>query len=442
MSVMSDILIHMKKLLYQNLGIQNNNLTISDVDTEYLAKKYGTPLYVLDENRVRENCRMYFNAMKYFKEGSSVIYAGKALSFKMLYKVVESEYLGFDVNSIGEIYTLLKSGCTLKNAYFHSNSKTDDDIKFAIDYNIGYFVVDNIEEAISINNYAHKKQNILLRVTPGIDPHTFEAVNTGKIDSKFGNGIDNGIAMDVIKKILKMENINLCGIHSHVGSLIFDDEVFISNVKATMNFIKQVKDETGYVLNELDLGGGFPVRYIDSDPEVDINSTLKKIAEEIKKLSSELNIDEPIVHFEPGRSIVAEAGYTLYTVQTIKKIPGYKNYVSIDGGMTDNPRFALYKSKYTIYCANKMNEKYDFEASVVGRCCESGDIIGENIMLPKSIQRNDLLCVLTTGAYNHSMSSNYNGILTPAIIMLKDGKDCVAVERQYLDDLIKNDNLI
>lgn len=431
-------------MICDNLAInEKGHLSFAGVDTVCLAKEYGTPLYVMDENKIREKCRIYRDALRAaFGEGAKALYASKAASFKQIYRIIKEEDLGIDVVSVGEIYTALSAGFDLKNAYFHSNNKTDDDILYAIENGIGYFVVDNLSELFSIDETAKAKgicQKVLLRLTPGIDPHTYEAVATGKVDSKFGSAIETGQAEEITKAALGLKNISLVGFHCHVGSQMFDETVFVDSAKIMLKFIKTVKEKYGFVAKELDLGGGFGVKYTEDDGEIDIFDSIIKIGDFVKAECSKLNIPLPDIKMEPGRSIVADAGLTLYTVGTVKEIPGYKNYVSVDGGMSDNPRYALYGSSYTVYLANRAGDKRDFNCSLVGRCCESGDILQENIKLPKNIKRGETVAVLTTGAYNYSMASNYNRIPRPALLMLKDKKPYIAVKRESLENIIEND---
>ncbi|MBQ6625195.1 MAG: diaminopimelate decarboxylase [Clostridia bacterium] len=431
-------------MICKNLSVnEKGHLTFAGQDTVELAKQYQTPLYLMDEERIRENCRTYIEAFKkYFNNSSYPIFASKANSFKRIYEIVNEEGMGCDVVSLGEMYTAIKAGLPLEKAFFHSNNKTDEDIEYAIQNSIGHFVVDNAEELYKINEIANKykiRQKILLRITPGIDTHTYEAVNTGKVDSKFGSAIETGQAEEITKQALELENIILDGFHCHVGSQVFDSDTFIRSADIMIEFMSDMGKKYSFKPNILNLGGGYGVRYVESDPEINIDENIRQVSEKIKEICKKYSTEMPQVVMEPGRSIVADAGMTLYTVGTIKKIPEYKNYVSIDGGMTDNPRYALYKSPYTIYIANKMNEERDFECSLVGRCCESGDIIQENIMLPSSVERYDVAAVLTTGAYNYSMASNYNKIPKPPIVMLNKGKSYVAVKRESLEDLVKND---
>ena len=430
-------------MICNNLQIKDNILYFGGRSTVELAQKYGTPVYIMDEQTIRENCRKYTVAMKkYFGEDARAFYASKACSFKKMYNIVESEGMCVDVVSPGEIYTAKSAGYDMAKVCFHSNSKNDFDINFAMDNGVGYFAVDNLEELEAINAFAGErgfKQKIIFRVTPGIDTHTYEAVNTGKVDSKFGFPIETGAAMQITKTALSMANIDLAGFHCHVGSQLFDSDVFVSSAKIMLEFIAQVKAETGFEARELDLGGGYGVRYTENDPEIDIEDNIKQVAEYVKKLCAELSIKEPAISMEPGRSIVADAGITLYKVGNVKRIEGYKNYVAIDGGMGDNPRYALYESEYTVVAADKANEPCNFLCDLVGRFCESGDIIQPQIKLPESVARGDLIAVLTTGAYNYSMASNYNRIPKLPVIMINGDEDYVAVKGETFEDLIRND---
>ena len=422
---------------------QNGHLYFAGQDTVELAKQYGTPLYLMDEDKIRESCRVYTEAFKkHFGETSRPLYASKANCFKRIYEIMREEGMGIDVVSSGEIYTALKAGFDLSQAYFHSNNKTDEDIRFAIENGIGYFVADNEEEVKAVEAEAARKgirQKLLLRLTPGIDPHTYEAVATGKVDSKFGTAIETGQAAEIVKFTLEQPHVELMGFHCHVGSQVFEEDIFERAAVVMLEFIAEMKEKLEFTAPMLDLGGGYGVRYVDTDPYLDIETKVADVAAAIKEACARLGIDVPEIHMEPGRSIVADAGMTLYTVGTVKKIPGYKNYVSIDGGMGDNPRFAVYGSKYTCFIANKMDEICDFKCDLVGRCCESGDIIQEHIVVPSSVGRGDIAAVCTTGAYNYTMASNYNRLGRPPVVMLSGGESYVAVRRESFEDLIRND---
>ena len=428
-------------MLCSNIGInESGHLTFAGEDTVRLAAHYKTPLYLMDEDRIRENCRIYKTAMeRAFGAGSYPLYASKAASFKRMYTIMQEEKMAIDVVSAGEIATAKRAGFSMERAFFHGNNKTDADISYAMAANVGYFVADHEEELEIISREAKSRgirQKVLLRLTPGIDPHTYEAVATGKVDSKFGVAIETGQADHFVQHALSLPNLRLMGYHCHVGSQVFDEDgsVYHNAAKIMMTFAAEMKKKYGAELQVLDLGGGYGVRYTDADPQVNIPGNIEQLAGTIKALCAELSLPMPAVLLEPGRSIVADAGLTIYTAGSTKSIPGYKNYVPVDGGMTDNPRYALYGSKYTVYLANRANEEVDFRCDVVGRCCESGDIIQPNVLLPEP-KRGDLIAVCTTGAYNYSMASNYNRIPRPPVVMLSGGKPTLAVRRETVDDL-------
>ena len=432
-------------MICSNLSVnEKGHLCMAGRDTVEIAEQYGTPLYLFDEDRIRERCRTYMTALREaFGEKACALYAGKAASFRALYRIMKDEGMGIDVVSSGEIYTALTAGFPLEKAYFHSNNKTDADISYAIENNIGYFVVDNREELDAIQKEAASrgiKQKILLRLTPGIDPHTYAAVATGKVDSKFGSAIETGQAEEMTVYAQSLSALDLVGFHCHVGSQVFDSDVFLRAAAIMLDFAAKMKQKYGFVLRELDLGGGYGVRYLKDDPEIDIAANIKAVGKAVCAQCMELGLELPAVRMEPGRSIVADAGLTLYTVGTVKRIPGYKNYVSVDGGMTDNPRYALYGSSYTVLLANRANDAgKTFRATVAGRCCESGDLLQENVELPDDTHRGDLLAVLTTGAYNFSMASNYNRIPRLPVVMLSGGTDRLVVRRETFEDICRND---
>ena len=432
-----------KDLICENLSVKDNTLYFAGQNTSDLAKEYGTPLYLYDEDRIRKLCKTYVNAVREsFGNKGHILYASKAASFKRIYEIMQEESMGIDVVSSGEIATAKKAGFPLENSFFHSNNKTDQDIKYAIECGVGYFVVDCEEELMAIDDIAKElnaKPNIILRITPGIDPHTYEEVATGKVDSKFGSAIETGQAKEITGLALSLKNITLKGFHCHVGSQVFDSSVYIATVYVMMAFINDMKNAFGYTAEILDLGGGYGVRYTDSDPEIDIYSNILEVGDCIKAEAEKYGLPLPHIYFEPGRSIVADAGLTLYTMGVLKKITGYKNYISVDGGMTDNPRFVLYGAEYTVVPAEKMGNPRDMVCDIVGRCCESGDIIAEKVNMPSTMKRGDLIATLTTGAYHYSMASNYNRIPRPPVVMLKGGKSYVAVKRESLEDITKLD---
>lgn len=424
-------------MLHENLSVIDGRLHFANYDTVALCEKYGTPLMLLDENGIRSKMALYKSVInEFFPLGSMPLYASKALSNKEMYRICASEGIGTDIVSVGELYTAIAAGFPLSRAFFHGNNKLDSDIRFAMDNGLGYFIVDTYDELYAINRIAVEKgitQKILLRLTPGIDPHTHAAVVTGKVDSKFGTAIETGQARDIVKVALELDGVKLCGFHCHIGSQIFDIEPFCDAADIMLDFISAMKVEFGFVPEFLNLGGGFGVRYIESHPKIDIREAIKNISIHLNTKCQEHNIELPKILFEPGRSIVASNGLTLYTVGSIKEIKGYKNYVSIDGGMTDNPRYALYQSDYTVCIANKMDKPANYVCTIAGRCCESGDLIQENVTITKP-ERGDRLAVLVTGAYNYSMASNYNKVARPPIVMLGE-TDRVIVKRESLEYL-------
>lgn len=427
-------------MLHSNLSVnEQGNLVFAGVDTITLAKKYGTPLFVMDEERIRSNMRTYIAAMKkHFGEGSRPLFASKALCVKRIYEIAKEENMGIDIVSSGELYVARAAGFPLENAYFHGNNKTDADITFALDCGLGNFVVDNREELDEIQRQASERgirQKILIRLSPGIDPHTHAKIATGSVDSKFGVAIETGQAEELVKYALTLSAIDLQGFHCHVGSQIFDCEPFCDAADIMLGFVAQMRERFGFVAKVVNLGGGFGVRYVDSDPVIDVAKNIEQVSAHVKENCERLNIERPAILMEPGRSIVADAGITLYSVGSVKSITGYKNYVSVDGGMTDNPRYTLYQSQYSALIANRATAERDLVATIAGRCCESGDLLAENVALATP-SRGDILAVLVTGAYNYAMSSNYNRIPRPAMVMIdKDGRDYLAVRRETFADV-------
>ncbi len=417
---------------------EKGHLCFAGYDTVELAQKYGTPLYLMDETKIREHINEYKAAFKkYFPFGSAPEFASKSFSCKQIYRIMQSEGMNIDVVSPGEIYTAVSAGFDMSHCFFHGNNKTDGDIAFALKNNVGYFVIDSFDEIKAVDIIAKEKgimQKALLRITPGIDTHTHQKISTGNVDSKFGFAIATGMADNAVKTVLECENISLCGFHCHIGSQIFESDPFIAAAELMLEFIAHIKATQNYTADILNLGGGFGVRYLDSHPTLNLDEKISEVATAVNQKCSELNLDVPKIAMEPGRSIVADAGMTLYTVGSVKEIEGYKNYVSIDGGMTDNPRFTLYESPYTVMLASRTNAKADFYTTIAGRCCESGDIIQKDVVIPKP-ERNEILAVLTTGAYNYSMASNYNRVARPAVVMLNDKNDYIAVKRESLANI-------
>ena len=430
-------------MLHNNLDINNaGHLTIGGVDAIELAKEYGTPLYVLDEDMIRERCRTYVAEMhKHFSADSAPLFASKARCFKGIYPIVESEGFCSDVVSPGEIYTALAAGFPPEKMFFHGTNKTDWDIEYGVENGVGYFIIDNMNELESLERIAGEHgivQKALLRLTCGLDPHTLEAINTGKVDSQFGVPIDTGQADEFVKAAAACSNIQVVGFHSHVGSQIFESDSFNRQAEILVSYAAKARDEFGLEINTLNIGGGIGVRYTEKDPAPDIGARIAEIAEHLNAACEKYGVKIDRVFMEPGRSIVAEAGTTLYETGGVKEVKGYRNYVTVDGGMTDNPRFALYKSEYTVLNASRASEPADYEVTVAGRCCESGDRIAEGVKIAKP-ERGDIIAVLTTGAYNYAMSSNYNRIPKPAIAMVSGGKHRLAVRRESFEDMMRNE---
>lgn len=421
---------------------ESGHLTIGGCDTVKLAEKYGTPLYVMDESVIRNTCNAYKTSFeKYYGGNGLPCYASKALNCMELCRIMKDEGMGLDVVSGGEMYTAIKAGFPVDKIHFHGNNKTLEELTLAIDNNIGKIVVDNLTELNTLNTLAkgkNKKVNISFRIKPGVDAHTHDFVKTGQIDSKFGFALETGEAMNAVQAALAYDNVILKELHCHIGSQIFDIDPFVTAAEIMMDFIAEIKDKTGHIISQLNLGGGFGIKYTKKDTPTMYENYMEAVSKMVKQKAGEIGIPVPYIFIEPGRSVVGEAGITLYTVGAVKEIPNVRTYVSIDGGMCDNVRYALYKSEYTVVNASKANEKADTTVTVAGKCCESGDLIQENTKIATAVP-GDTIAVLSTGAYNYSMASNYNRIPKPAIVMVKDGKARVIVKRESYDDLIAND---
>lgn len=415
-------------------------LLLGGIPASTLAKQYGTPLYVFEEDIILENCRKFKSAIDKRYRGL-VVYASKAMCCLELCRIMEKLGLGIDVVSIGELYTTLKSGMNPKNIVFHGNNKSEEELVMAIENNIGRIVLDNMEELERIEIIAsklNKKVNIMPRLKPGIDVHTHDYIKTGQIDSKFGFSIENGEAFSMVKETIKYNNLNLVGFHCHIGSQIFEIEPFKDAAEIMLKFINKVKVELNLNPTDLNLGGGFGITYTREDDPPKYEDFIDGVYERVEEVCKKLNMDIPFILIEPGRAIVGEAGTTLYKVGVIKEIKDVRTYVGIDGGMTDNPRYALYHAKYDIANVDKVNEKKDKVITLAGKCCESGDLIGEDMPI-QDIKVGDIISVFSTGAYNYSMSSNYNRIPKIPVVMVSNGKSRIIVKGQNLDDLIKYD---
>ena len=389
-------------------------------------------------------CKIYDETLKAVYGDGMICYASKAFSCKEMYRIVKSIGIGIDVVSGGELYTASSVAFPLEKACFHGNNKLKNELELAIKSNVGYIVVDAFSEVDMIDEICAKNskiQSVLIRVNPGVEAHTHHFIQTANIDSKFGFSIDNGDAESIIKYILSKKNISLKGLHCHIGSQIFENKSFSLAIHKMTDFYKKLKDELGLEFDVLNLGGGFGIWYANGDALKtcqQYSEYIKNIAETLKNDINEKNLKKPFLILEPGRSIVGEAGITLYRAGRIKEINDIKKYIAIDGGMFDNPRYALYQAKYTVVAPEKMNIPYTDKYSIAGKCCESGDIIAEDCELPQ-INEGDLIAVLSTGAYNYSMSSNYNRNLVPPVVMVENGSAYYAVKPQTYEDIIRND---
>ncbi len=419
-------------------------LEVGGISTTKLKKDFGTPLYVLDQKYVEDMCNIFSETLKTEYGEGMIYYASKAFSCKEIYRIINNQKIGADTVSGGEIYTALKAGFSMENICFHGNNKLKSELELAVSSGVGYIVLDSFGEADDLDEICkanNSVQNVLIRVNPGVEAHTHHFIQTANIDSKFGFSISNGQATDIIKYVLTKKNLNLKGLHCHIGSQIFEQKSFVLAVEKMTDYYKEIKDCFGVEFDNINLGGGFGIWYADGDAKKsssDYAEYIKVISNTLKNCFLEKGLKKPYLMLEPGRSIVGEAGITLYTAGRIKEIKDVKNYVAVDGGMFDNPRFALYQAKYTVVAAEKMFEKVCFKYTIAGKCCESGDIIAEDCSLPK-IQEGDLVAVLSTGAYNYSMASNYNRNLIPPVVIVKDGLARYAVKPQSYEDLIRND---
>ena len=426
---------------------QEGHFVINNSDAVTLAEQFGTPLYVFDETAIRKMCRNLKNTLFDCYGNGMVMYASKAFSSLAIYGIVKQEGLGADVVSGGELYTALKAGFSPEYLVFHGNNKTVYELEDAVKAGIGLIVIDGFDEAEIIDRIAGQngvKQNVLLRVNPGVEAHTHEFIQTAKTDSKFGFAISNGDAFKKIQEIIEYKNLKLLGLHCHIGSQIFEKDSFKIAAEKMLSFYSEIKNKLGYEFSVLNLGGGFGIWYTDDDPvmtESDYSEFIKIIAETIKKCCGKLDLQLPFLYLEPGRSIVGEAGVTLYTAGQVREVIDVRNFIAIDGGMFENPRYALYDAKYTALVANKMNDKPVKNYSIVGKCCESGDIIIKEAFLPE-VKRGDIIAVLSTGAYNYSMASHYNrNFIPPVVLVVPENSAELIVKKETYDDLIARDVL-
>ena len=416
--------------LQGTMEIKDNVLHIGGVNTLDLVKKYKTPLYVFDEELIRNKCREYIKSFKVKENGNKVAYAGKAFLTKYMCKLVCEEGLCLDVVSGGELYTAYKAGMPMENILFHGNNKTVDEVKLGIELGVGRFVVDNFYELDLIEKFClenNKTQKIYFRVTPGIDAHTHKYIRTGQIDSKFGFALINGDFYKAVEKVKQYKNIELVGIHAHIGSQIFEIKPFLDEVEIMLKLLKEVNENNDDInLTEVDLGGGIGVYYTEEDKPKTISEFCEAIINKADEVCEELNIKRPTLLIEPGRSLVANAGSTIYTVGSIKEIKNVRTYVSVDGGMTDNIRPSLYQADYECGIVNKINKTgHNHKVTIAGKCCESGDILISDTEIG-DINSGDILITTTTGAYGYSMASNYNKIPKNPVVFVQNGEDKLA----------------
>ena len=426
--------------LQGTMEIKDNVLHIGGVNTLDLVKKYKTPLYVFDEELIRNKCREYIISFIVKENGNKVAYGGKAYLTKYMCKLVCEEGLCLDVVSGGELYTAYKAGMPMENILFHGNNKTVDEVKLGIELGVGRFVVDNFYELDLIEKFClenNKTQKIYFRVTPGIDAHTHKYIRTGQIDSKFGFALINGDFYKAVEKVKQYKNIELVGIHAHIGSQIFEIKPFLDEVEIMLKLLKEVNENNDDInLTEVDLGGGIGVYYTEEDKPKTISEFCEAIINKADEVCEELNIKRPTLLIEPGRSLVANAGSTIYTVGSIKEIKNVRTYVSVDGGMTDNIRPSLYQADYECGIVNKINKTgHNHKVTIAGKCCESGDILISDTEIG-DINSGDILITTTTGAYGYSMASNYNKIPKNPVVFVQNGEDKLACKRQSYEDLL------
>lgn len=426
--------------LFGSMVVKNNELFIGGISCSNLAKEYGTPLYIIDEELLRNNCREYYKSFKVEERGNKVAYAGKAFLPLAMCQIVKEEELCLDVVSGGELYTAHKAKFPMENILFHGNNKTLDEIRMGITLGVGRFVVDNFYEIEKINEIAEEKntvQKIFLRITPGIEAHTHDYIKTGQIDSKFGFTLANGDAFEAVREAIKFKNIELVGIHAHIGSQIFEIEPYIEEVDIMLSFLNKIKKELDYEIKELDLGGGFGIYYKEGDKPKKVDEFCTAILNKADEKAQELGMNMPTLIIEPGRSIIGNAGITLYTIGSIKEIPDVRKYISVDGGMTDNIRPSLYNAEYECVIANRVSSPEE-EVTISGKCCESGDILLSDVKI-SAAKSGDLLVVATTGAYGYSMSSNYNKIPKPAVVLVQNGTSKIICKRESYEDIVMNE---
>lgn len=417
------------------------NFLFSNVDTVELATKYGTPLYVVSEDFIVDRCREIKEDYVEKFDNTMAAYASKAFLTKEMARIIKREGLGMDVVSGGELYTAIQVDFPMGKIIFHGNNKTREEIELAVQYGVGRIIVDNFLELKLVEEIAenyNKKMNILFRITPGINSHTHRYIQTGQIDSKFGIPLDREIIYSAIKTAMVSKHVELKGFHFHIGSQIHENTTHVKAINILIKMAKAAKNDLGFITSELNAGGGYGIRYGQNESRKPISYYTDAMMKELIDECEKYGLERPMLIIEPGRWIVGEAGITLYTIGSIKEIPGVRTYVGIDGGMPDNPRPALYGAKYEGIIANKIDKEPIQTVTIAGKCCETGDILIWDLKVPQ-IETGDILAVLSTGAYNYSMASNYNRIPKPAVVMLRKGKDRLIVKRETYDDILKNE---
>lgn len=422
---------------------ERGHLEIGGCDAVELARRYGTPLYVLDEDRVRSACRAYLDALARYYPKGKIVYAGKALLTTGVCRIIASEGLFLDVVSGGELYTALRAGFPPERMYFHGNNKSDAELRMGLAAGVGRIVVDSEAELERLEELAAAEDctaDILLRVTPGVEAHTHSYMQTGQLDSKFGIPLAGGLALAAARRAARSPRLRLRGYHCHIGSQILDLTAFDITVAMMMDFLADAQAATGVAAEELDLGGGLGIRYTEADVPPGPHELLRLLGDALRREAARRELPLPVLVLEPGRSIVGDAGVTLYTVGFIKRIPGLRTYVAVDGGMADNPRVALYQARYTAVVANKAAQEPVEIVSIAGKCCESGDMLVFDAPVPP-LERGDVLAVLSTGAYNYSMASHYNRLPKPAMVLVSQGRHDLLVERESYEDLVRHDRL-
>lgn len=422
---------------FGDLSTENGVLTIGGCKATELVKKYGTPLYVFDVKRAQKTAQSYVEILSREYPDFTVCYASKAFCCTGIYNILSPLGVGADVVSAGELYTALKGGMPVDRIYFHGNNKTESEVRYALERGVECFVVDSVNELELINKHAEKAQNVLVRVNPGVEAHTHRFIQTTTPDSKFGFSIADGTAESIIASLNCYKNIHFAGIACHIGSQIFEEQSFEIAIDKMTDFIVRL-NSLGIDVERLDLGGGFGIHYIAADKPLTPEQYMTNSARYLKDAVKKRGIKAPRLIVEPGRSIVGEAGITLYTVGAIKTIKDLKTYAAVDGGMFENPRVSLYDAQYTAVIADKVDKACDVKYSIAGKCCESGDILLRDVMLPE-LKTGDILAVLSTGAYHYSMASNYNRNPIPPVVAVKDGKSAYMVKPQTYEDLVRND---